>query len=367
MKAPLVNKPIKKLNGSEIYDPFTKGLSLMRLFKFIKQNSKIMNTKSEIMRMLISATCSCMLLLLSSCIKEDMSNCPEEIRIYFQIPTPEGGTEINPLDVDMMHLYVFDKKGYYLGEYHDEYIPDFKEDEYFIDCSDLLPAQYRFIAWAGKDERFYATEPGLFVKGKTLFEDALLMLQHPNNIVSEEIHHLFYSDLSATVTVEKVQRFDMPLLQQTNTIRIHTVGFPADVDVYTFNIADNNCSYLFDHSFADLSRAGVSNSEFTYTAPCEKDAGSQIRSKLNVMRLSGERHTPQLQIFNQTTGKLLYPADNNSGDLIELIKSFYPENNFDAVHIYDIVLTCVDPDEPTAFTVTILINGWVVSDQEDNI
>ena len=314
----------------------------------------------------IVKTLSISALLLSSCIKEDMSNCPEQIRVYFDIETRTSeGDAINPDDVDRMNLYVFSHKGYYLGEYRDEYIPDFGP-EYYIDCSDLLPGKYSFIAWGGKDERCYSATPAPFVKGETTFGEALLMLEHPNETVSGNIHHLFHSDLAATVTNQKVQRFDMPLIQQTNTINIHTVGLPADDDVYIFNIADNNCTYQFDRSFATFGEKS-GHGYFKYVAPCAKDETSQLHSTLNVMRLSAERHTPQLQIFNETAGTVLYPTGIQSGDLIGLIQSADPDNDFDLIHTYDIVLEFKKGSGEANLTVTIFVNGWEIRDQNSEL
>ena len=325
-----------------------------------------MTRKSKIMRRLFSTIIGCAVLSLSSCLKEDMSNCPEQIRVYFDISTPEWGTRIEPEDVDRMNLFVFNQKGYYLCEYRDERIIGFSPEEYYIDCSDLLPGKYRFIAWAGKDERFYATGPVVFEKGKTRFEEALLMLEHPGNMISEEtdtIHHLFHSELPATVTNEKIQRFTMPLKQLTNTINIRTIGLPADADAYTFNIKDNNSDYTFEGSFANA----VSDEAFIYTAPCTKDDESQLHASLNVMRLSADRHTPKLQIFNETAGEALYPTGSLSGDLIWLIENAYYENDFEAVHIYDIILVFgpAGPGDSTKYTVTIYINNWKVSQDQD--
>ena len=82
---------------------------------------------------------------------------------------------INPDDIDRMHIYVFDSKGLFLREYVDDDIT-FSEN-YFIDCSDLLPGKYSLVAWGGKDEEFYSTEPLKLIKGETEFDEALLMLR----------------------------------------------------------------------------------------------------------------------------------------------------------------------------------------------
>jgi len=305
-------------------------------------------------------------LLLSSCLREDLTNCPEEIRVYFTFNTVdtytgEGDDPINPEDVDRMHLYVFNNKGYFLGEYRDDNITGFST-EYYIDCSDLLPAKYRFIAWGGKDEEFYSTIPEPFIKGKTTFDEALLMLNHSENSISKPVHHIFHSDLPATVTNSKVQRFDMPLAQLSNTINIRTVGLPVDANDYTFKITDNNNVYDFNSSFASYPTAP----KFTYKSPCTKDGSYQLHSTLNVLRLADNRYTPSLQIFNETSGKALYPFGNHSDDLIGLIRSAYPQNDFDKTHTYNIVLIFGGSSEGN-LDLTILINGWEVRYQNNNL
>jgi len=288
-------------------------------------------------------------LLIASCTKEDTTNCLEEVRVYFTF----DASAINPADVDRMHLCVFSRDGYYVGEYRDNHIPNFSTD-YYINCSGLPPGDYRFIAWGGKDERYYSTAPAPFTKGETTFDEALIMLEHPEDVVTTLPNHIFHSILPATVVPnQNIQRFYMPLTQLSNTINISTVGLPSDTNAYTFNIKDNNCAYKFDRSFVSHFRGTI-----TYTAPCVKDGAGQLHSTLNVLRLAADRRVPQLQIHNQNTDTLLYPVGEQSGDLIGLILNAYPQNDFDTTHNYDIVFTF-----STNFSVTITINGWQVRDQ----
>ena len=296
--------------------------------------------------------------LFLSCHNEDMaSNCFRDIRIYFTY----SPLSMNPADVDRMHLYFFNQEGYYVGECSDNNIVRFST-EYYIEYFGLKPGNYRFIAWGGKDERFYTVTPAPFVKGKTTFGEAMLMLEHPGNKITTPIRHLFHSNIYATVTYDQKQHFTMPLTQLSNTINISTVGLPSDENSYVFDIKDNNCTYTFNGSFEPNA-----HSIFSYTAPCTKDEAGQLHSSLNVLHLAANRRIPQLQIYNQTATKALYPANNQqSGDLIELILSAYKQNDFDTTHTYDIVLTFTG-DETTGFDVTVTINGWKVQQQEDDL
>jgi len=299
-------------------------------------------------------------LLFTSCTQDDLSDCPKQVRVHF---TYLPG-EVNSAQVDRMHLYIFDQNGMFVSEYRDEEITRFNTD-YYIDLPGLLPGNYRIIAWGGKDGRDYTTSPASFVKGKTTFEEAQLMLQHPDNTISSLVHHLFHADLAITVNRSLVrQLFYMPLVQISNTINLSTLGLPATTDNYTFNITDDNCTYQFDRSFGY--HAHAASHLFTYSAPCTKDEAHQLHATLHVLRLTADRRIPKLEVFNQTTGKVLYPVGTQSGDLIELILLAYKQNNFDTTHTYDIVLTFTG-DESTGFKVDITINGWKVHDENTEL
>ena len=295
------------------------------------------------------------LLLVASCIKEDMIDCPGDVRVYFSLISSQS----NPAEVDRMHLYVFDDKGLFKGEYRDNRVSSFNA-QYYIDCSTLMPGNYRFVAWAGKDDNHYGTSPAPFEKEKTTYNEALLALKHSGGLVTAPPHHIFHSERTAAVTREKVQRISMPLAQLTNTVNVRTEGLPSDDNAYLLNIADNNCAYSFDRSFA--SHASHSADEtFTYTTSCTKDDAKQLKASLRVLRLSENRRIPKIEIYNKTQGKRLYPVDDQSGDLIGLILKAYSPN-FETSHTYDILLRFTG-DDATGFKVKVIINGWEINEE----
>ncbi|MDR2887903.1 MAG: FimB/Mfa2 family fimbrial subunit [Bacteroidales bacterium] len=292
-----------------------------------------------------------LMLLLASCLKEDLADCPEQIRIYFA-PETRAGDESNTAGIDRLHLYVFCEQGYFQAEYRDDNITAFGSD-YYIDCSNLLPGKYRFVAWGGKDDGSYSVTPAPFVKGETTFDEAVLTLRRTGNTAAAVQRHLFHAGLTATVTYDRTQRFDMPLTQLSNTVSIRTAGLPAGDNSYTLRITDSNGSYKFD-------RSPASGDAFTYAAPCTRDAASQLSASLNVLQLSADRPVPRLEIYNETAGSLLYPAGNQTGNLVELIQGAYPQNDFNTVHTYDIVITFTP-------AVTVSVNGWVVYSQDSEL
>jgi len=303
--------------------------------------------------------------MFSACLKESFYDCPESIRVYFNFDNRSG--EDQSKHIDRMNLYVFDRYGFFLYEYRDDAV-EFSSD-YYIDCSNLYPGSFRFIAWAGKDEDSYATQPGTFVRYKTTYKEAFLMLNQMDDLITDVIHPLFYSAIPATVTKTREQYFEMPLEIMTNTINIHTIGLPDDNNEYAFEIGDINSSYMFDGSL-NLSNDLKTSESFKYVSPCDKDEKSQLYSTINILRLSINRYSPQLQIYDQTTGRSLYPAnEGQTSNLIDLIRRANPNNDFEKTHTYDIVLNFgeTDPTNPDDNGLIITINGWEIREQDNNL
>ena len=348
-------KKIQRFKNSKILKNFKKKLSLMK---------KTSHTKKIISIMLFCT------MIFTSCLKENFTDCPEIIRVYFNY-----NGDYQSKYIDQMNLFVFSNNGYFLYEFSDDAV-EFSNN-YFIDCSDLYPGKFRFIAWAGKDENSYAMMPEKMVRNKTTLQEALLMLNiSDDNSVSDVIHPLFYSVLPATVTKSKEQYFEMSLEHMTNTIIFRTIGMPDDNSEYMFEIDDNNNSYLFDGTFTQFPnlKAGSQKSleDVRYISQCDKDEANQLNSTLNIMRMSLNRYSPQMQVYNKTTGDPLFPADGQTGNLIDLIRKANPKNDFDKTNTYEIVLNFgsgnEDGDDTNLAGVTISINGWEVRDhQEENL
>jgi len=318
-----------------------------------------MNKMTSHISKMISTLLVCALMF-STCLKENFSDCPENIRVYFNFDS--SSDEDQSKNIDRMNLYVFSNNGLFLYEYRDDSV-NFSSD-YYIDCSDLYPGKFRFIAWAGKDEKNYTTHPETFVRNKTTFQEVFLKLNQTNDYVTEVIPPLFYSALPATVTKSKEQYFEMSLELMTNRINIHTIGLPSDNYEYLFEIDDNVYSYLFDGSTGSSEIKDFNTGEIRYVSLCNKDEMNQINSTINILRLSMKRYPPQMQIYNKTTGRSLYPNNGQTNSLVDLIRKANPNVDFENTYTYDIVLYFGEnPDEEPV----IIINGWEVREQEDNL
>ncbi|MDR2816348.1 MAG: FimB/Mfa2 family fimbrial subunit [Proteiniphilum sp.] len=278
-------------------------------------------------------------LSLTGCIDDDISNCPVGIRVYFTYETTYAGTDIDPSAIERMNLYVFDAGGILRAVVQDS-DPDISAD-YYMTVPSLSAGNYRFAAW-GNLYGCFSTVPAVFTVGQTTFEEARLAFAHTDEapVISQP---LFFAHLpAAKVTTEREQRFYLPLEQTVNTVNLTTEGLPVNENSYRLRIKDNNGAYTFDHSFA-------SDSEFTYTSLCDKDAGGQPKATLTVLKLGAGRH-PVIELTDMTTQTVRY-----TGDLVELLDARGVD--YRTQHVFDIHLKF-----STTSNVEVIIDGWQVTE-----
>jgi hypothetical protein len=278
-------------------------------------------------------------LLLMGCIGEDFSDCPAGIRVYFSYESSHTGTTIDLSAVNKMNLYVFDADGILRAMAEDANLN--LSAGYYMTVPDLAPENYRFVAW-GNLYGCFSTTPATFTIGQTTFEEAQLVFAHTDEaqVIDQP---LFFAHLpEAQITTARNQCFYLPLEQTTNTISLTTEGLPVNGDNYRLSIKDNNGIYKFDHSFA-------SDSEFTYTTLCDKDAEGQPTAALTTLKLGTGRH-PVIELTNTTTQIVRF-----SGDLSELLDARGVD--YHTQHAFDIHLKF-----STTSNVDVIIDGWQVTE-----
>ncbi len=292
-----------------------------------------------------------MAVLLPGCIKEDMDDCPTDLKIYVEFTPPTyARTGVNPKEVDRLNLYVFDAQDVFRGVWMDE--NPALAPGYYMTIPSLPAGNYRFIAWGGL-HACYSTLPSTFKVGSTLYKDALLQLDIPSGEIDTLLHPLFHAHKTEYVQGgPKEQHINMNIVQAYNTINLTTGGLRSTGDEFLMSVTDNNGKYNFDYSFAPCS-------EFKYTSPCTKDAKGQLHSSLNILKLAADRH-PQFEIYNVTKQKTLYKAN-----LVSLLNRM-KDVDYDNIHTYDVHIKFTSMDSDTNMSISITINGWqVVAD--DNI
>lgn len=279
--------------------------------------------------------------LLTCCIKEDLSDCPTGLKVYFTYePATYARRGINESEVEKIDLFVFDSGGILRGVYTDEH-PTLSPD-YFMGITSLPSGDYTFIAWCGVPT-YYKFGPHEMVPGQTRLTDALLYLDYENEVLNG-VQPIFHAHLPGYVSHEREQSFFLPLVQAYNTVNLSTEGLPQNDDTYRMRIYDNNGTYNFDYTFADCG-------DLIYTASCDKDVSGQLSATLNILKLASER-SPILEITNVTQGTTLYRVD-----LVSLINEISTAD-YDTIHVYDIHLKF-------GLDISVSINGWwVVKDGE---
>jgi len=81
-------------------------------------------------------------------------------------------------------------------------------------------------------------------------------------------------------------------------------------------------------------------------------SAGNLKTSLTVLQLAGNR-SPALTIKNLNTGEPLFTGALN---LVEIIRTAYPGNNFSKRHVYDLEIE-IKPDIEVG-GIEIWINGW---------
>jgi len=298
----------------------------------------------------------CTNILLYSCIGEDMSNCPQGgIVPQFVLVAYAENKECKPLMVDdSLHsgqVYVFSEQtGLCVATFQIPGTPQLNKT-YTPDWG--LPAgQYTYVAWFNNDEHSFQTDPD-----NRLLQFLVPQTRNVDNTVS--IPFLCYGHLdNEALDFVGNHLITIPVMQFRNRVNLTVTDMnyaPVPNDKYTVSINDNNGDYGFDGNFATGNTpAGYStlNQYFTYSTT-EQVNSDVLSASLNVLKLAGNRN-PTFAIKN-SAGEQIFSAN-----LIQLILSSIPNNDFDKTHIYDIVINNLFGNGEEEVPLVITINGWIV-------
>lgn len=278
--------------------------------------------------------------LLSGCVKEDFSDCPAGIKVFFTYQSTYAGEGITPSDVDKMDLYIFDRETGILKAAIKDPNPQLSPD-YFMSIKDLPTGKYRMVAWGGL-KGDYTTVPAELKVDETTYDEAMVVFDHADE-VTHAIGHLFFAELKeAEITTARKHHFYLPLIQNTNIINLTTEGLPRNDDRYCMYIHDSNSSYFFDNSFAPCC-------DFKYTSACNKDEQGQPHATVTVLKLADSRQ-PLLRLWNLTTGVCKY-----SINLVEILNTRGVD--YDLQSEFDIHLKF-----NTDMSVDVTVNDWQVTE-----
>jgi hypothetical protein len=278
----------------------------------------------------------------SSCIKEDLTDCPLPLQVVFSY---ENAHALAQEDLKKATLFIFDTDNKPVTSWSVDnpvlntvYEPDIE----------LVPNTYNFVVWFNLLSPYECTP----ITGNSDKEGLEFRLQPPlSRQIDEPAFNLPVSLYGTTDDLikkeERVHKVTIPVNQNTNRINLTVHGLLPAEDLYRFSITDNNGNYSFRNEFLPCD-------DFTYTTSALFSPGSTtLNASLTVLKLAKNHPSPLLTIRNETTGEVIFPqSEEIQNNLVQLILAAYPDNDFDQTHVYDIEISF------TTVGVTIQINGW---------
>jgi hypothetical protein len=303
----------------------------------------------------------CTGLFLSSCIGDDLSDCPTDGIVPQFILVPYEGNNIKNDSLYSAKVCVFDEQDNFVASYHIEGRPEL--NKIYTPNWGLPPGKYTYIAWLNYLENLRVNP---CILGKSTRTQTLLQLIIPETRIIENTHsnipflcygHVHNQELNDTADAGSPQEnlITIPVMQLTNKINLRVTGLSnallrasaADNHEYEFSITDNNGIYGFDGEF-------IPHDSFTYSTSKQVDS-DVLETSLTVLKLSGTRQNPTFTIKNRTTGAQIYPVENESNNLIQRILSDIPDNDFNKNHEYRIDINFASDME---VSVTVSIIDW---------
>lgn len=306
---------------------------------------------------------------LTSCMKEDFSDCPpvtpspleveNRIQLSF-IPYSEvTGEGFEAAELESVTVFAFDTEGRFVAKVTDN-APRLGDADYYVSLP-LLPGLYDFYVW-GNVHDCYAFTCTDFIKEETLVATTGLDFGRPSNdTLTVSPHPLFFASLE-DVEVKPFTRADivyqeltLPLVKNTYNVDFELSGLDESI-LLGIVVTDNNSSYGFDNSFLNCDY-------MHYTSPCVwKTEDDVYRSSLTTLRLDRKR-SPRFKLYNQTVGKLIYHED-----LIDLILSSEEisgkQIDFSRQYNFKIVVSFSKEIETGEISINISVNGWHVVEQK---
>lgn len=307
---------------------------------------------------------------LTSCIYDDIDECPQAYSVCFRYDYNMEFTDLFADEVENLSVYVFDAGGKYLRTFSDRG-DALRKPGYCLPLP-LDPGRYRLVAWAGLTDGCF--EPSAMEALNSVAEDLVVTLQCDGN---GEVPHdkplaPLWQAMAETVTVPPVgtERTDtLGLIKDTNTIRVilqQRNGSPIRATDYSFSIEcpHGNGRLAFDNTLLDgrpliyrpyLQTEGTGDEASGSTA-----AASNVIAELSVSRLM-EDDAMRLHITNASGSTLLVDLS-----LVKYILMTHREEDgrirsdqeyLDRQDEYVITLFL---DGQTWFDGLIIINGWAL-------
>lgn len=320
---------------------------------------------------------SMVIILLSSCIKDDRDNCGG-VNVNFNYSYNILSSNAFGEQADKVVLYVFGEDGLLVKKITKEGAA--VTNDLTISLAGLRDGKYQFAAWAqstnveGEQANFEIPD---LAPGQSTIDELTAFLKRTNGIQGHELNHFMIGCVTSEIASDAGYRtVTVDLKKVTNKIRVillpGTTGGTLDKDDYQISINDEigNGHINYDYSL-------LGDGPLTYSAyfkanmqPGEKEtlAGNgpvdnAVVAELNTSRLM-EANKPGLVITNSTNGNEI--VNLNLCYYISLIRleshaaewslqEYLDRQDEYAISIY------VDTVNRSWLKSVLIINGWVIN------
>lgn len=283
-------------------------------------------------------------LLLTSCIKEKLADCPPEninVQVSFTFDTPcETGAGL-PDDLKTVTVFIFDQHMLYSGQQTGTL-----SGQPSMTLS-LPNGEYHLFAWGGFSPEQLKGTP--LVAGITKLSD--LSMQAFSREADGSYHNtgtILYRTAGADLQLSAQQTIPLTLNLERKTKQLNiTIAEPEAAQSYEMVLSGNLLTYPFVTGIPEPAAGDISK---IFTA--DPSAGTAVSASGTISwPLNSNREL--LKIINRTSGKTML-----STSLLELI-SKVPNSNPDCEKTFNLIILYKDINRADPL-ITISVNGWVV-------
>jgi hypothetical protein len=305
---------------------------------------KTKTMKGTNIRLLLAAAIT---LGLSSCFKEDMTDCIDprgnvHVSMRLTVGVVSRASSLADFDITDARVWAFDAENnmaaFALAELNSDGICEA--------WMSLPSGNYNFVAWTGNDSVYKVTE------ASSAMNDMVLSLDRPGDKpITETIPDLLYGSekvhvMEAVVASEVV----MNMSPDTYNINVTAKGLEQGSDIWEASIYKNNTCFRFNHDLFHEARVLHHMRTGALTSDGRFDASMRIVAP--GADTPGADGDPRLVLRNTTTGEVIYDMS-----LVKTILDAYAANgqeiDLEHPYTYDIVLTF-----DASLGVSVSVNGW---------
>ena len=288
------------------------------------------------------------ILLMNSCVRPDLSDCPQRnIRILVRPLVETTLTNGDTYEIDNLTVYIFDDQNQFLTALQSGTFT--RSGTLFKANLDLDPGTYHFVVWTNQGDTYTTTHSiEQCHQDKPSLSDLTLYMNCPSNkTLTTDIQDLHYGILANAVIPAGNIDQDLTVIISPNTYRVNFAveGLAETTDRYAFSVRDDNSHYMFNNSI-------VSGKDVFNHLRMTSFVDGTLKASMKTLLLT-ESRSPQFELTNNTTGKSIYSAD-----LVNMITKAYTAGgqsvDFDHIYEYDIIITFRGN-----LGLTISVNGWV--------